>query len=152
MRDSQGGPFRTETRHQASILSSPVGVFAVTGGPGRFNQGRAQGLIAGSGLPRETFAATGFIARCHTSPLGQSFRTGKRGDSGPDFGSHDIGDPVFHPGNAFHQLSGVLKRAGALGNFSVCVGNVGFSLDQVLQLPPQHSPLMASHEPCEGSG
>lgn len=31
----------------------------MTGGPSRFNQGRAQGLMAGSGLPRETFAATG---------------------------------------------------------------------------------------------
>ena len=152
MGHSQRGPFRTEPRQQASILGSPVGVFAMTGGPGRFNQGRAQGLIAGSGLPRETFAATGFIARCHTGPLGQSFRTGKRGDSGPDFGSHDIGDAIFDSGNAFHQLSGLLKRAGALGNFSVCLGNVGFSLDPVLQLRSQHPPLMASHEPCEGSG
>ncbi len=41
MGHSQRGPFRTEPRQQASILGSQIGVFAMTGGPGRFNQGRA---------------------------------------------------------------------------------------------------------------
>ena len=126
MGHGQGCPFGTETRQQASILGSQVRVFAVTGSTGGLNQGSTQGLIARRGLPRETFAATGFIAGGDPGPLGQSLRTRKRGDGGSDFGSHDISDPIFDPGNAFHQLSGLLKRAGALGNLPVCFGNVRF--------------------------
>src|SRR5438093_8272125 len=92
--------------HQAFILRGQIGLFLMTGRPGRLHQRRPQIAAPFGGLAALALACRFVVARTHPRPARQVVLSGEALHGDPDLRYDDLGDGLPYARDGVEQRDG----------------------------------------------